>query len=575
MANVLRTPRQQSRAVRALEKLIVRAREFGSLPPAVLYVVGGIALNIPFVLFHPGHLIIGAPLLRSLVINLILFAVPGLPLLAVLIRIGWLQRFELIWLIVLSFLSFAFVLVSLHAVGVPLSAGVMWNGEWLVTNLGLLANVLGGGPPTLVGVIKGKALGRFMVFFVVAYLMLFYGATRVVPVLGDQDDEVQGTAYGLMTRLKPSLATGRGTQYMFAHPPLLHVYVAGSLLYFNLLDRLVVYDSQSPYHLDPPAAYRHYTEHPYLLETRTPNLFFAALTVAVLGCWVARMSSRWWLGALVGFVYVSCPEVFVRSSYAGYFGVDNFFLLQMLLAVEGRLSNPGRFSWNTCLLAGTVAALADHKMVLLPASLVMWEVLRATGRSLRKVATAAIGHPIVLGFALGTAVFWAYGLSVSPADFWTDHVRHHLVDRVIHRNARGLDMSKYPGVVALWVEFFRHTGYVLVPLGGAALGLLCSTRAPNDDRDGEKPVAGWRTTSGLWTIWAVATAIAFSSIDWRQTKHLASLTLPLFLAVGRVGLTPALRLAILVLLFGLLIWNLSMLYALAGDFGVLKTVPEW
>jgi hypothetical protein len=539
------------------------------------YVVGGILLNLPFVLCHPDKLVIDIPLIRSLAINLVLFVVPGLPFFAVAARMGWLQKLQLIWLVALSFLSFVLVLISLHAVDIPIGAGTMWNGEWLVTDLGFLANVMVGGPPIFVRGTEAKAWWRPLTLLLVAYIVMFHGATRVVPVLGDQDDEVQGTAHGLMMRLEPSLATGRGTQYMFAHPPLLHVYVAGSLTYFSLLDRLAVYDPKSPGHLSRSDGDRNYFEHPYLLETRTPNLFFAALTVSVLGWWVASMTGRWWFGTLVALTYMSCPEVFVRSSYGGYFATDNFFLLQMLLAVDAWSSNPGLSTQMTCVLAGAASALADHKMMLLPASLAVWETVRRAGRPLWKAVLIGARHPVILGFGLGTAIFWAYGVWVSPSDFWMDHVRHHLVDRVLHRNVRGLDMSRYPGVAALWIEFLQHTGYLLVPFGGAALAFLCREKTRANDQPSEKLEAGWRAMPGLWAIWAVGLAVAFSSIDWRQTKHLASLTLPLFLALGRIGASSALRLGATVLLCGLLIWNLSTLHALAGNFGVLRAVPEW
>src|SRR5262249_40210885 len=53
-------------------------------------------------------------------------------------------------------------------------------------------------------------------------------ANAVVPPLEDQDMELAGTAHGLATRQSPSQLTNRGTTHHFAHPPLLHLWVAGT-----------------------------------------------------------------------------------------------------------------------------------------------------------------------------------------------------------------------------------------------------------------------------------------------------------------------------------------------------------
>ena len=80
---------------------------------------------------------------------------------------------------------------------------------------------------------------------------------------------------------------------------------------------------------------------------------------------------------------------------------------------------------------------------------------------------------------------------------------------------------------------------------------------------------------GLWAIWAVLIAVAFSIIDWRQTKHIAQLSLPLFLAPAGMAASRTPRLVISVLLIALLIWNINILCVLAVNFDALRKVPEW
>ena len=542
---------------------------------AVAYLVLAIVLNIPFLLCHPDWTIVEMPVPRSLCINLVLFLVPGLPFVGVMVRKGWLQRFELLGAIGFSFVIFLAVLGIEHIVGLPAKAGLMWNGTWAVTNLGLLLYVLGGGPSLWRIRVNLRRACSFILLFIAAYLAFFYGATRIVPVLGDQDGEVQGTAYALMTRMEPSLDTSRNTEYLFAHPPLLNFYVAGSLMYFNLLSEMALYDPQSPDHLSLRESYKRYMQHPYLQETRTPNIFLSALTVALLGFWVGRVTGRQWLGLLVAFAYGSTAEVFVRSVYGGYFAIGNFALLQILLAVEVWMTNRGRSAWLICFLSGVFAALADHKMMFLPMAVVIWEAL-GSWREIRFIASVkALLNPVAVGFVAGSALFWSYGLAISRNDFWMDHVRHHFVDRVLNYNARGLDMSRYPSLGGLWLEFWQHTGYLLLPLGAIALWLLCFRNASTIKGENPQSVSGWRGMPGLWAIWALLAAIAFSIVDWRQTKHLAPLTLPLFLAISQIGIKRIQCVIVDALLIALAIWNVGILYIVAGNFEFLEKMPEW
>ena len=239
------------------------------------------------------------------------------------------------------------------------------------------------------------------------------------------------------------------------------------------------------------------------------------------------------------------------------------------------MTNRGKLAWLNCSLSGVFAALSDHKMMLLPMSVVIWNALGSWRKMRFKAAAKALSHPVAIGFFVGTLMFWAYGLSISPKDFWMDHVRYHLVNRVLNINARGLDMSHYPSLGGLWLEFWQHTGYLLLPLGAIALWILCFRNASINKGENKQSVSGWRGMPGLWAIWTLLVAIAFSIVDWRQTKHLAPLTLPLFLAISRIGIKRIHCVIVAALLIALAIWNVRILYIVAGNFGFLKKIPEW
>ena len=92
----------------------------------------------------------------------------------------------------------------------------------------------------------------------------------------------------------------------------------------------------------------------------------------------------------------------------------------------------------------------------------------------------------------------------------------------------------------------------------------------------QRATRGWRGAPGLWTVWTLLTIVAFSLIDWRQTKHLMPLMLPLHLAPARYAASGRVALALVgILLAGILLWNLDMLRTLAADFSAFPLTPAW
>ena len=553
--------------------------------------------------------------------------------------------FEWLWAVVASLASLLVVLIVIRTAGLPLSGSMAWNGVWLITNATIVLQTLVGGP-ALGGLAprdRRDWLGGGL--FLAAYAAFFLSATRIVPPMEDHDFDAMGCAYGLLTRFEPLLVSDHDTIYQFSHPPLAYFTTAGSFLYFNRLDDLAYYDAASrrakaarqgtpfepfggtvgglsggtgdhrvirvegrDYLVEPPLADgsrripvwllengvlgQRYQRDPQRLAARTPNVFLAALTVALLGAWIGRMSGRSWLALLVPLVYATSPEVFVRSGYGGHFATTNFAVLMVLMAMEARIAS-SRFA-ATCLLAGMVAAWTNHKLILLAAAVVLWELVRsqckktgtgseptcenpgpsaARDASVANVSVpgcsvsgrcrivAAALDPVVLGFAAGTALFWLWGLSIDPAEFWRDHVQNHFVDRVFHHGYAYQD-GRYPSVAGLWIEFWQHTGYVLLPLGIVALVAQGVRHA--------------RQSPGLWLLWTLLAATALSLVDWRQTKHLMPLLVPLSLALACWAPPAGIRRKLLIaVLAGLAAWNVSAIYGLAGHFDAFRVTPGW
>jgi hypothetical protein len=325
----------------------------------------------------------------------------------------------------------------------------------------------------------------------------------------------------------------------------------------------------------------YYALHPGRLATRTPSIFLAALTVALLGAWAVQLSGHWGIGLLAAVAYLTSPEVYVRSSYGGYFAISNFLVLCMLIATAQWDASPkDRKAQWACLMSGLLAGLANHKLVLLPISfafvtLFRWFRLRSSDRT--------VLHPTFIGFIGGTALFWTHGLLIDASAFWKEHVRTHLVDRVVHLNPLGY--SGYPTPTELWTEFSRHTGYTLVPLG-----LLALTATLLQQRQGVEPNAAEGPDHGVqslpqslaaitlrsWITWILVTGVIFSIVDWRMTKHLSPLLIPLFLlpaAWSKSGWIA--RIIVIGTFSGLCVWNVMVLREVMADFRFLTITPAW
>jgi len=615
---------------------------------------------------------------RSLAINCVLLLIPGLAWSGLLAGRNEAARWRLPGVLLGSLGTFVGVLLARHALGWPPAAEAMWNATWLVTNAVLLGAAARDGLPRAVALLRRIHWAATLPLFGIAYVLFFVGATRIVPPMQDHDLDIQGPGFGLLVRLQPRVVNDRGLLYYFAHPLLLNGCQAASFLYWGEFDYLAHFDQaterairaesgdqpesllrafrslpdgrlvrvDSPqgrgtlhrivglqdghYLVEPPLPdqgrriaareletrllYDDYYRDPRRLESRTVNLFFGALAVGLLGWWIRERGGPAWLALLVPLVYATSPEVFVRSGYGGYFAVTALGALLVLLSADQHARRPAAATWRGCLWAGLFAGLANNKLLPLVVAVVVWEFLRLQGCAIGKRLARAVGYPAVVGFLLATAAFVAYGAAIDWPAFCADYLRHHLADRVIHRNPLGY--QGYPGVAGLWWELVWHTGYVLLPLGAAALGLLCwqdwkqgagwapASDARSSNAGGTGPAlaaledsAFEDSASGpgedglaaqtraaetasrpgvLWAFWAGLTAVAFTLIDWRQTKHLIILVLPVMLALALWTIRrPKVRAAIVVVLAGGLCWNLGQLWLLWEVFSDFTVTPAW
>ena len=399
----------------------------------------------------------------------------------------------------------------------------------------------------------------------VAVLAAF--AVAVVPPLEDQDMEVQGTAHGLATRLAPSMVTNRGTTSFFAHPPLVHLWAAGTFTLSGRLPRVAAYHEAAdrassrsappapgaaldarPHAEEASALLHRFMGEPHLWPTRQANVLAAGLSVGVIAglgaslAWSRR--AAWSLAAAVA----TLPEFLVRGAYGGYFAGATL-LTALALAVLHERARLG-----VSATAGALAFLADQKAVLVPAA---WCAAAPIGVGVRR------RWGLLAGAAGGAAAFAAYGLALDPRAFVFDFVQEHALRRLDPRHLRfGAEPSQaYPSVPELWGEFAGRYG---------ALWLLATAVAAARGLRDLRPAARAAAAS------VVLGAIVFSITDWRQTKHLAQLVAPAAVALAATYPSSARwRSAWMAAAIIVVFRNLLAASRLVADFDLLRPSGGW
>jgi hypothetical protein len=423
-----------------------------------------------------------------------------------------------------------------------------------------------------------------------AFLLAFLSGTRVVPPLEDQDMEIQGTAYGLAHDLEPICATNRSTLYWFAHPLLHHAFVASTLIFAGELEiirpaydlavrkldeleeaerarglRAIARAFRNPtLHSDIDfewfhEVYKAFLARPALFGTRAPNFAFAGAVAVLLYVWMFELGLSRRDAALVTAVYATLPEIFVRSGYGGYYAATSAtFVAGTWLA--SRASGGGRAAFSL----GFLGALTNQKVGIIAVAVAAYRMAQKLWDRSFPVARAAA--PYLAGIVLGTAAFAAWGLWLFPGDFLVDHLLEHGVRRFTFAEftSRGGEVI-YPSRLAVWQEFGAHMGWIWTALAFVAfLRSFRETRSP----------------IGLVTAWGAVGAVAFTAMDWRQTKHLCLLVPAFTLLIARLlavaaSLGPLAARVLRALLLASLLWNGWWIVKLSQDFSSLTMSTIW
>lgn len=144
--------------------------------------------------------------IRALAVALVLLVLPGWPLVAAMVRRGWLAPECWVARIAASMGIFAILIIVLHVAGIEPRAALVWNATWIVANLGIVVFVIASrSKPGIANIAPSQpASWLTLVVFAAAFLVYAHAATSIVPKMDDHDFETQGTAYSLVHDLVPS-----------------------------------------------------------------------------------------------------------------------------------------------------------------------------------------------------------------------------------------------------------------------------------------------------------------------------------------------------------------------------------
>ena len=455
------------------------------------------------------------------------------------------------------------IFIVFVAAGIPVGQVSYFSALAVTGNFFLGRNLLKN--KEIVFATKGKKYYLYAILvFVVAGGLSFWGATRVVPVLQDHDSVMECPTYGLAKTLKPYCIETR-VPFYFAKGPTSHFIYAFPLVLTDRLERVKHYYDTAQAALQVHDFKKHivamwhaefkrwFPKHGdrVIIETRTTSIYISIMLALLLFAILAEIAPSYFLATLLNVVFLTLPEIFVRNSYAGYQNISNFFLL---LAIYHFINNCE--DWLTPLLLATT----NHKCVLILGLAVgVWLLLN-------KVKWRVFVNKTMVGLLAGMILLYAYGLVIHPSSLVEDQFQRHGIDRLLHQNPnKGMN---YPSITGLWSMFAFNYGYPFLLLALVSTTLLYRNRKIFP-----------RAMVLVFVI--AATALLFSLVDWKMTKHLDLMVPAIMLVIG-YGFrdrcwksSGKYRVAVLTVIAIVLINNAWIITKLAHDFNWLKVTPIW
>jgi len=302
--------------------------------------------------------------------------------------------------------------------------------------------------------------------------------------------------------------------------------------------------------------YAVFAARPNLIVTRISNIFLGALTCALIFyCIYILLGSVLW-AFLAAVLYLSFPTIVVLTVGEIYYSISSFAMISIFCAYIDRVEWPRD---AVVFWMGIFAGLSNHKIFMLPLALFLVYLLQCRHRPRPSFKEAISDNAVVLGYLAGIALFWMYGLCVDSGTFLVDHFRHHLLDRVLHKNVLGY--TGYYSVFGMWKNFLNWPFLLLCIMAIWQLRKKIRCEA----------------IAQILFLWALIGALAYSIVDWREMGHISLITLPLlitvFYALSDAGRRRSYIFAAFVSV--IIIINLVFFYSATGDFTLILNKLGW
>ena len=320
-------------------------------------------------------------------------------------------------------------------------------------------------------------------------------ALRVLPPFPETEREVRGTAWGLAATGRPWFPGERARPLALGHPLLLHALVAESLLvtgeigvtqstYTSARASAAARAAGVPVDLLEVRREDHATflSEPALLPTRAVSALLFAGTLALLCELTRRLTGSRTAGLAASALFALSPEALLHAGSAGHGTAAAFAMLATALVMEAPLGRRPELRW---IVAGAaLGAVLDQGTAVLAAGAALLAAGRAGAAAVRAPARRlrAMGEALdrraaalLVGFLLGTALWWIYGLWVDAPGFlrtplWTPRI------------GEGRTLA------AAWAAFSAATGHGLLPVSLAALAVWAVFPGAAEPR---RTLAGW------------------------------------------------------------------------------------
>ena len=530
--------------------------------------------NAIFLLYSLHYFLHFSNFTLSLLINLLIFIVPGIGWIGILKKRVKNSVMLLFFIVCFSLIILMTGLVGHHTFSIESSSLTFLIYLCIITNLGIF---LSRNSDTLQFFIGKKK--EFLVLILCSFLIygcMYYGA-REIPPLVDLDLEIPGPAYGLIYELKPYLTTNMNEYLNFSHPPLANFYCAYGILFLDKMEKFKFYydsakQAEKILKSKPNEESTHeitlsifendkklFLQRNLLFEVRLANIFISVLIFASLFLLILRITNSKLLGIFAGSLYIFSPGIFVRSCSFNYVAVTNYGLFILVYCYIFFDNN--RISWSRnliILLPGVFAAFANQKTLFIIGAIVLLNAIIYIKKKEEKDMRNIIVNPSIIGYTLGMVLFWIYGLLIDSQSFIHTHIKTHIFNRIFHIGSMPV---KYLSILRLWMEFLVEAPVFIL----AVLALVFVWKKYINRKE------------GIFILWFLVGAISFSIVDWRQTRHLM-LLVPALIVLSMMAIAQVnkwLKRGFILLLVVALSYSLWFNIQLLNDFTFYKPTPSF